>query len=65
MLPAPTRPSSVPDAPSPEWVAKNLRHLPKIKAEHRRNERKLKRLARHVERRRIQIEALEAVNETQ
>lgn len=45
---------------TPEWVAKNLRHLPKIRAEYRRDERKLKRLARHVERKRLQVEALEA-----
>jgi hypothetical protein len=45
---------------TPEWVAKNRKRLPQLKAEHRRDERKLKRLARHVERKRLQIEAIES-----
>lgn len=46
---------------SREWAERNAKHLPKIIAEHRRDAAKLKRLARHVERKAQQIEAIEAL----
>jgi hypothetical protein len=50
---------------SDEWVAKNLKRIDKLKAQCRRDTRKLERLTRHVERQTAQVQALIAAKEQQ